>query len=315
MHPKLLNRLFGDTPAMDRPGVCFNIRDEEDDDFDGAGGTGADDDLNPDEQENEEGDHGRKARFTSHDEAEKGYAALQSLRDRDVARMKRLEDQMAVLTAPKLTPAQHERDWIQESSQAMTNEILAELQGLDQNDPEYQKKFYGKLAGPFAKQSYEIARRVANESVQENSRAMSDREKAEAYALRCLEQEGLPESFLEDVRNEFHLTMQHDPDFINRVPRDEQIPQLVRQFKDKVTRIRTTELSAEEREQQQAERQEARTEQRRAGSGFIGKGAKVQKPKAEQKQESLSSTIDDMKRLRQQQRKLTGTKLGQVAGA
>lgn len=335
MHrPALRNAGFWDaTPSMmGRPGIC-TIDDDDFVDPDEGYSAGAGSDNGDDE--------GRRHRFTSHEEAERGYAELQSQRSKDVNEFRTFKSEIEKELQSLRGTNQQEAVNTELRSRGLdiAGKVVERIKkaNLDNTDPEYHKKYFGELITTILEENNrdretipKTMQEIARSTMSEEERFRKDQEEgrkvATSQAMKELKAYGMSEEDLQEIIDKRDAWNHRDPDWTKRVAVDKQIPMLVEEIArrrglqrqeaqdeggspNNGQTARTGDYpslhprSIERSADETSRREAARLEQKRRAGGMNG-GANVNQRgnNGQPKGGDLGSFTGDMRSLRQHQR-------------
>ena len=207
---------------------------DDDDDLDALDVTDGDleDVLDPDAAPT-----GPQSRFKSQQEAEEAYRQLQADRDKKVTN---LEQQVQALTAQAQQPPSS-RSTPQDDAAARNEafleqkaaEMARDVATLDPKDPQFNQKYYKIQLKHHNSVQMGLAKAVTQQELGEREQLEREIETARTELRTNLTEAGLEDpGYLDLALWQLDLLGKKDPNWAQRVPVDQQIPQLVQMVKD-----------------------------------------------------------------------------------
>jgi len=222
--------------------------DDQDDTGDDGDGEGAD-------GQGDDGEQGRRRGRTGEDRTNEAFRKLQSDLDKERNQRRVLEERLEKIETAgnKSDEGQDRRTRARERAKERARQVVAKLKSLNKDDPNYSEDFYATLYEPLfdelPRESEEISRRVTREEVETGRSHEERRKKVEEDAIHELEEQGLDESYFEDLQMMTMFKNRTDPGWDREVPAEEQIPLLVKELKDRLQkRVRNQKDFKDEKE-------------------------------------------------------------------
>jgi len=255
-------------------------------------------------------DQPRGKRSDQSDKSAKAYDALKSERDRLIAENARkdklIEDfnaRLARIEQQRETreDVNRQTDEANAQAEARARELAAKVRAIANDDPERTEKVYA-LIEKHNEERFRVEReRLMSEIDQRSSRVVEQRltreeqaERSERLTLKELERQGLPQEYLDLVQDMAASKLVTDRDWFKRVPDAEQIPELVKEFKERLMRGKRSSQAFKDEKRRHREDQDGvlgETATTRRGSRQEDDGDDIEGP---------GSSLADIARLRKE---------------
>ena len=266
------------------------------------------DDTDTRGQEDEKDAGGRRRGRDGEDKGAIAFRELQSKFDRAEGDKRQLQERLAKLEQVQTDTTEKGTRHARAKERAMetARRMVAEIAQLDEHDPERSVKLYAKILEPMYSEvpdeAEEISRRTSREELNHAEARERAQERAKVLALKELDEQGLDDSYFQDLVELTHYKNATDPGWLKVIPDQEQIPYLVGELKKKFAR--TTE--------KMADREQKKREHRESARGVIGEGSRGRRGTTDQpddREEGPGSMLGDMARLKKERKALANTML------